>query len=171
MALTVYSTSFGLMMIWMGAELGEYKERTQDQAKVDWSLIEDREDNSNAINKEHLQYYKDLIHLRKSNPALIAPNLEFIYEHIDDQILAWRRWTDDSQDNQTEKNHVVIVSNWSVDKTHDRYEIPNMPCNGAWYEWLNNDKEYMVENNRLVVDSFVDHTARIFIYQKKRNNA
>src|ERR1700722_18511582 len=67
MAFTIAATSYGLIMIWMGEEIGEYKEKTIGIAKLDWSLIEDREDNSNAINKQHLQYYKDIIQLRKLN--------------------------------------------------------------------------------------------------------
>ena len=170
MAFAVYSSAFGLMMMWMGAELGEYKERTQGQAKIDWSLIENRPDNSNAINKEHLQYCKDVIHFRKSNSAMVSPNLEFIFENLDDKIMAWHRWADASEERKQEENHVVIVCNWSADRTFDRYEITGIPCNGSWYEWLNNDQEYIVENQTLIIESFIDHTARFFVFQKKKNN-
>ncbi|CAF4192790.1 unnamed protein product, partial [Rotaria magnacalcarata] len=53
--------------------------------------IEDREDNSYAINKEQLQFYKDAIQLRKSNAALTSPNFEFIFEDENNFILAWHR--------------------------------------------------------------------------------
>ncbi|CAF4393626.1 unnamed protein product, partial [Adineta steineri] len=140
MAFAFQATSYGLMMIWMGEEIGEYKEKTPGVAKLDWSLIEDREDNSNAINKEQLQYYKDVIQLRKLNPALTTPNLEFIYDHIDNQIMAWYRWNTTDNDIQKQENHVVTVCNWSS-TIYEKYEILNMPRNGKWYEWLNNDKE------------------------------
>jgi 1,4-alpha-glucan branching enzyme len=166
MAFAVQATSYGLMMIWMGEELGEYKEKTPGIAKLDWSLIEDREDNSNAINKEQLQYYKDVIQLRKLNPALTTPNLEFIFENVDDQIIVWHRWNATVENTDHQGNHVIVVCNWSS-STHESCEILNIPRNGRWYEWLNDDKEYLVENNKLIIDNFLDHTTRIFIYQVK----
>ncbi|CAF0732377.1 unnamed protein product [Adineta steineri] len=168
MAFTLQATSYGLMMIWMGAEFGEYKEKTPGIAKLDWSLIEDREDNSNAINKEQLQYYKDVIQLRKLNSALSTPNLEFIFEEENDQIMAWHRWNSPRYDPHEQGDHVVAVCNWSS-TTYEKYEILNIPRNGKWYEWLNNDKEYIVANNKLTVDDFIDHTVRVFIYEVKRS--
>ncbi|CAF4143271.1 unnamed protein product, partial [Rotaria sordida] len=170
MAFAIQITSFGLVMIWMGEEIGEYKEKTPGTAKIDWTLIEDREDNSNAINKEQLQFYKDVIHLRKSNAALRCPNLEFIYEHEDNQIMAWHRWNTVVDDDQKQENHIVIVCNWSSSNTYETYEILNMPRNGRWYEWLNNDKEYMVENNKLILNDFIDHSVRILIYECKKSD-
>jgi 1,4-alpha-glucan branching enzyme len=163
MAFVVQATSYGLMMIWMGEELGEYKEKTPGVAKLDWSLIQDREDNANAINKQQLQYYKDVIQLRKSNLALTTPNFEFIFEHIDDQILVWHRWNTINEN----ANHVIVICNWSS-TTHETYTILNIPQNGRWYEWLNGDKEYLVENNKLIVDNVIDHTARIFVHEMKK---
>ncbi|CAF0807602.1 unnamed protein product [Adineta ricciae] len=167
MAFTIQATSFGLMMIWMGAEFGEYKEKTPGIAKLDWSLIEDREDNSNALNKKQLQYYKDVIELHKLNLALTAQNLEFIFEEENDQVMAWHRWNSAVHDPHAEGNHVIAVCNWAS-KTYEKYEVLNVPRNGHWYEWLNDDKEYLVENNKLVIDDFVDHTVRVFVYQIKK---
>jgi 1,4-alpha-glucan branching enzyme len=164
MALTVQATAFGLMMIWMGAEIGEYKEKTPGSAKIDWSLIDDREDRSNDINKEQLQYYKDIIRLRQANSALTSPNIEFVFEQVNDQIMVWHRWTDSSSD----RNHLIIVCNWSKETTYETYQILNIPYNGKWYEWLNDDKEYIVDNNRLIIDNFLDHTARIFVYESRK---
>jgi 1,4-alpha-glucan branching enzyme len=169
MALVIQATSFGLMMIWMGEELGEYKEKTPGAAKLDWSLIEDREDNANAINKQQLQYYKDVIQLRKLNLALTTPNFEFIFEHVDDQILVWHRWKAVDENADSQGNHVIVICNWSS-TTHETYAILNIPRNGKWYEWLNGDKEYLVENNKLIVDNFIDHTARIFVYEMKKSD-
>jgi 1,4-alpha-glucan branching enzyme len=167
MAFTLQATSYGLMMIWMGAEIGEYKEKTSGVAKLDWSLIEDREDNSNAINKQQLKYYKDIIQLRKVNLALTTPNLEFIFEHVNDRIMAWYRWNSSIDDSHKQDNHVIVICNWSS-STYETYEILNIPQNGRWYEWLNDNKEYFVENNKLIVDNFLDHTVRILIYEIKK---
>ena len=167
MSFAIQATSFGLMMIWMGSEIGEYKEKTPGVAKLDWSLIEDREDNSNANNKQQLQYYKNVIHLRKSNLALTSPNLEFIFENTDDLILAWHRWNPPIHDPHKQGDHVVVVCNWSS-TTYETYEIPNIPRNGHWYEWLNDNKKYTVEHNILNIDNFIEHTVRIFIYEVKK---
>ena len=168
MALVIQATSFGLMMIWMGEEIGENKEKTPDVAKIDWSLIEDREDNSNSMNKEHFQYYKDVISLRKSNSALLKSDLEFIFEDQSDLILAWHRWNSSIHDNHKQGEHLIVVSNWAS-ISYKKYEVLNIPLNGKWYEWLNNDKEHVVENNKLIIEDFIDHTARIFIYEMKKN--
>ncbi|CAF1048926.1 unnamed protein product [Rotaria sordida] len=164
MAFAIQATSFGLMMIWMGAEIGEYKEKTPGIAKIDWTLIEDRDDNSNAINKKQLQYYKDVINLRKLNLALTSPNLEFIFEDECDLILAWHRWNPPIYDTHNQGDHVIIICNWAP-ITYEKYEILNIPRNGRWYEWLNNDEEYIVENNKLIIEDFKDHSVRIFVYQ------
>ncbi|CAF4089665.1 unnamed protein product, partial [Rotaria sp. Silwood2] len=170
MALVIQATSFGLMMIWMGAEIGEYKEKTPGVAKIDWLLIEDRDDSSNAINKEQLQFYKDVIHLRKLNLALTSPNIEYIFENENDFILAWYRWNPTIHDTHNQGDHVIIICNWAS-ITYEKYEILNIPLNGKWYEWLNSDKEYLVENNKLIIEDFKDHSARIFVYQVKKSIA
>jgi len=168
MAFALQATSYALMMIWMGEEIGEYKEKTPGVAKLDWSLIEDREDNSNALNKQQLQYYKDVIQLRKLNLALTAPNLEFIFEEENDQIMVWHRWNSPAHDPHKQGDHVVVVANWSS-TIYEKYEILNIPRNGKWYEWLNDDKEYVVENNKLTIENFIDHTVRIFVYEDKKS--
>jgi len=99
------------------------------------------------------------------------PNIEFIFEDENDQILTWHRWLPPCRDHSPFGDHVLIVCNWSKETTYETYDILNVPRNGKWYEWLNDDKEYIVENNKLVIDNLVDHTARIFIYKKKRNHS
>jgi len=85
-------TSIGIPMIWMGEEIGEYKEKTIGIAKVDWSLISDREDNSNQINKNLLGFYQGLVRLRKGNRAFFSTNLDFFHEDHDAKVLAYQRW-------------------------------------------------------------------------------
>ena len=84
--------------------------------------------------------------------------------------MVWYRWNTTIDDRQKQANHIVVACNWSSSVTHEKYEIQNMPCNGRWYEWLNNDKEYLVENNKLTVENFSDHSARIFIYEARKGD-
>jgi len=69
-----------------------YKEKTCGIAKIDWSLIADREDNSNEMNKKLLAFYHGLIDLRKGNKAFYTTNLEFVHEDHDAKVLAYQRW-------------------------------------------------------------------------------
>jgi len=69
-----------------------YKEKTCGIAKIDWSLIADREDNSNEMNKKLLAFYHGLINLRKGNKAFYTTNLEFVHEDHDAKVLAYQRW-------------------------------------------------------------------------------
>ncbi|CAF1263617.1 unnamed protein product, partial [Didymodactylos carnosus] len=153
-----------------GEELGEYKEKTPGVAKIDWSLIDDRNDNSNWLNKQHLQFYKDLIHLRKSNLSLYTENVEFLYENSEDGLMLYYRWNGHEI---KQGEHLIVLCNWSS-KTYPinnetSLEIPNIPKNGKWYDWLNENQEYNVENNILKVDSLKDHQARIFIFDYKKD--
>ncbi len=69
-----------------------YKEKTPDVAKIDWSLIADREDNANQHNKTLLAFYRGLVLLRKENKAFFQTNLDFIHEDHNTKVLAYQRW-------------------------------------------------------------------------------
>ena len=61
-------------------------------AKIDWSLMADREDHSNQLNRNLLAFYRGLIGLRKSNRAFFSTNLSFLHEDHDSKVLAYQRW-------------------------------------------------------------------------------
>ena len=69
-----------------------YKEKTIGVAKIDWSLVADREDNSNQLNKNLLAFYRGLVQLRKSNKAFYSTNLTFLHEDHDAKVLVFQRW-------------------------------------------------------------------------------
>ena len=72
--------------------LFRYKEKTIGVAKIDWSLIADREDNSNHVNKTLLGFYQGLVRLRKGNKAFYTTNLTFLHEDHEAKVLAYQRW-------------------------------------------------------------------------------
>ncbi|MDX2229201.1 MAG: alpha-amylase family glycosyl hydrolase [Leptolyngbyaceae cyanobacterium bins.349] len=117
-------TAMGIPMIWMGEELGEAKSKTTDPAKVDWTLLK------NDLNRHLFEYYKGLIALRKTNPALHTENIEFFHENPESRVLAYTRWND-------EGSRVVVVANFS-DHFLAGYTIPNFPSDGIWHEWTGN---------------------------------
>jgi len=49
------STAVGVPLIWMGEEFGEYKPKTPDSAKIDWTLL------SHDLNRGLFEYYKGLM--------------------------------------------------------------------------------------------------------------
>ncbi|MBD3882708.1 alpha amylase C-terminal domain-containing protein [Phormidium tenue FACHB-886] len=142
-------TAMGIPMVWMGSEFGEYKQRTIDSAKIDWTLL------SHDQNRSLFEYYKGLIALRKQNPALHTENIEFFFEDAEAKVFAYTRWND-------EGSRVVVVANFS-DQFLAEYPIVNFPENGKWHEWTGN---YDVESvdNQLAID-IGEYEAKVFVWQ------
>jgi 1,4-alpha-glucan branching enzyme len=142
-------TAVGVPLIWMGEEFGEYKYKTVEQAKLDWTLL------GNDLNRELFEYYKGLIALRKHNHALYTENINFFHEDPESQVLAYVRWND-------EGSRVIVVANLS-DNYLAGYQISNFPENGTWHEWTGN---YDVEagDNKMMID-LPEYEAHVFVWQ------
>ncbi|RMG13205.1 MAG: alpha-amylase, partial [Cyanobacteria bacterium J055] len=141
-------TAVGIPLIWMGEEFGEYKAKTIEQAKIDWTLLE------NDANRGLLEYYKGLIHLRKNNQALYTENIDFFHENPDAKVLAYARWND-------EGSRVVVVANLS-DNYLAGYQVPHFPANGTWHEWTG---DYDVESgdDNILID-LPEYEAKVFVW-------
>jgi 1,4-alpha-glucan branching enzyme len=140
-------TAMGVPMIWMGEEFAEYKPKTPEQNKIDWTLL------GNDRNKGLHDYYQSLVFLRKNNHALYTENIEFFYDHPDDRVLAYTRWND-------EGSRVVVVVNLSGNFLKD-YTVPHIPADGTWHEWVSNfDVE--VSGNTLVID-LPEYEAKVLV--------
>jgi 1,4-alpha-glucan branching enzyme len=140
-------TAMGVPMIWMGEEFAEYKPKTPEQNKIDWTLL------GNDTNKGLHDYYQSLIFLRKNNHALFTENIEFFYENPDDRVLAYTRWND-------EGSRVVVIANLSGNFLKD-YTIPHVPADGTWHEWVSN-YDVEVSGNTLVLD-LPEHEAKVLM--------
>jgi 1,4-alpha-glucan branching enzyme len=142
-------TAMGVPLIWMGEEFGEYKYKTTDPAKIEWALL------GNDLNRGLFDYYKGLIHLRKSNHALYTENIEFIHENPEGKVLAYSRWN-------SEGSRVVVVANFS-DQFLGGYTIDNFPENGTWHEWT---ADYDVESgdHQIMID-LGPFEAKVFVWQ------
>ena len=114
----ILMTSVGVPMIWMGEEFGEYVPMSEQSNKINWTLLE------NDKNKDLFNYYRTLIEIRKANPALRSPSINFFYEDADNGVIAFAR----SHDART-----VVVLNLS-DNDLANYSIPNFPADGSWRE-------------------------------------
>jgi len=142
-------TAVGVPLIWMGEEFGEYKAKTIEQAKIDWTLL------GNDMNKGLWEYYKGLIHLRENNQALYTENIDFFHEDPDSKVFAYTRWND-------EGSRVVVVANMS-DNYLGGYSVPHFPANGTWHEWTGN---YDVESgdDNIIID-LPEYEAKVFVWQ------
>ncbi|GAB4378368.1 MAG: alpha-amylase family glycosyl hydrolase [Elainellaceae cyanobacterium] len=142
-------TAVGVPLLWMGEEFGEYKAKTIEPAKIDWSLLK------NDDNRSLFEYYKGLIHLRKENPALYAENIDFFHEDPDSKVLAYCRWNE-------EGSRIVVVVNFS-DQFLAGYQVPNFPEDGTWHEWTGN---YDIEagDNKIMID-LPEYEAKVFVWQ------
>ncbi|NJP08797.1 MAG: DUF3459 domain-containing protein [Leptolyngbyaceae cyanobacterium RU_5_1] len=142
-------TAMGVPLIWMGEEFGEYKSKTIDPSKIDWTLLD------NDLNHSLFEYYKGLIALRKTNPALHTENIKFFHENPETKVLAYTRWND-------EGSRVVVIANFS-DQFLAGYTVPDFPVDGTWHEWTGN---YDVEagENSLMTD-LGEFEAKVFVWQ------
>jgi len=142
-------TAVGVPLIWMGEEFGEYKPKTPDSSKIDWTLL------GNDLNHGLFEYYKGLIALREHNHALYTENIDFIHENPEAKVLAYSRWND-------EGSRIVVVANFS-ENFLGGYHVPNFPQAGKWHEWTGN---YDVESgvDGMIVD-LGEHEAKVFVWQ------
>ncbi|MGB7412683.1 MAG: alpha-amylase family glycosyl hydrolase [Thermosynechococcaceae cyanobacterium] len=141
-------TAVGIPMLWMGEEFGEYKHKTQEEAKLDWTLLDNNE------NQNLLAYYKGLISLRHTNPALKTENIDFFHQNDEAKVIAYTRWND-------EGSRIVIVANFS-DQYLAGYDLPDFPADGTWHEWT---RDYDIESRdgTLIID-LSEHEAQVFVW-------
>lgn len=96
-------TNIGAPHIWNGDEMGMWGADDPDCRKpLWWSDMTFKPENRNnisakpaeydevAFNKQHFEFYKSLIQLRKSNPVLVNGELEFLESNK--HVLAYRRF-------------------------------------------------------------------------------
>lgn len=124
-AATLMLTAPGIPMLEMGEEFGDYTPNTMEDVRIRWELL------GLPQAKDLYQFYQNLILLRKSHPLLqMADNIEFLYTNPDQKVLAFKRWDD--------QNHIVMVVVNLTDSFAGQVEIPNIPANGTWHEWIHN---------------------------------
>jgi 1,4-alpha-glucan branching enzyme len=149
LATVLLMTAVGVPMIWMGEEFGEYKPKTIERSKIEWSLLE------NDLNRGLFEYYKGLINLRKNNHALYTENIDFFHEDPESKVLAYTRWND-------EGSRIVVVANFS-DNYLAGYQVPHFPANGTWHEWTG---DYDIESgdDNILID-LPEYEAKVFVWQ------
>ncbi|AFY45576.1 alpha-amylase family glycosyl hydrolase [Nostoc sp. PCC 7107] len=149
LGVAILMTAVGVPLVWMGQEFGEYKPKTPESSKIDWTLL------GNDLNRSLFDYYKGLIHLRKNSHALYTENIDFIHENPEAKVVAYSRWND-------EGSRVVVVANFS-ENFLGGYHVPNFPCGGTWHEWTAN---YDVEaGDDGIITDLGPYEAKVFVWQ------
>jgi len=143
-------TAVGVPLIWMGEEFGGSNDinTSEKNQQLNWSLLK------NDRNSSLLGFYKGLISLRKSNPALKTDNITFFHENLHDKVFAYVRWND-------EGSRVIVVANFS-DQAFFGYEISGIPEDGTWHEWTR-DYDIEAENKQLIID-IGEYEAQVFVW-------
>lgn len=121
-------TSPGIPLVWMGQEFAESAPRTPnayaERQPIDWALL------NNDNNRNLMNHYKGLIHLRGNTPALTLDTFEVIHLEAERGVFAFKRWN-------TEGNVVVVVIN--VRDVHQgEIHIGRWPEDGTWHEYIYN---------------------------------
>jgi 1,4-alpha-glucan branching enzyme len=144
---TILMTAFGIPMLWMGEEFGEFKPKTIDENKLNWQFL------ANKLNRDLFNLYKGLIALRKQHPAFASDNISFFHEDVENKVLAYERWAESGE-------KLLVVVNFSG-QALTAYRVANVPENGCWQEWAG-DFKVEVSGNQLALD-LPERAARIFI--------
>jgi len=140
-------TAVGIPMILMGEEFGETNSMTPNNPHpLNWSLVErDR-------NFDLLTHYRKLLALRRQFSALQNANIEFFHEDMDNKVLAYRRWDEES---------CVVVVIQLAEGDFDHYQVNNIPQGYAWHDWLE-DRYMELENDQLICQ-LRGYDARVFV--------
>lgn len=133
-------TAPGIPMLLMGQEFLEDKfwsDAPRSDALIWWDgLISDRH------MADHLHCTQDLIHLRRSLPALCGESINVFHVHEGNRVIAYHRWIEGvGQD-------VVIVASLN-EESFDAYEL-GFPLPGRWNEVFNSDAYDFWPNPRAV---------------------
>ncbi|CAF0901580.1 unnamed protein product [Didymodactylos carnosus] len=152
-------TSIGIPLLWMGEEFGEYKPKAIEQSKLDWTLLDDREDKSNEENKALFEYWCLMIKLRNDYKHILKTlNLDFIYEDSKLKLFVYHRYDDNKSD------QMIIVINWSKQTYYD-YNVPNVPA-GKWIEWQTK-QEYIIGKNTVFLTITTEpYQGKVFLCNK-----
>jgi 1,4-alpha-glucan branching enzyme len=149
MGAAILLTAPGAPMIFMGQEFGESAPRTLDPQPLDWELLD------NQSNRDLWNYYKGLLHLRRSNQTLQGNNFEIVYGDRDRSLLSYKRWDDAG-------GIVVVVANLKGENA-GQISIPNWPGDGKWHEYIYN---YDVDIHDCVLnDTLAESEVKIYIKQ------
>ena len=131
-------TSPGIPMLFMGEEFLEDKPWNDSNPKllIDWDGLK-----SNKVMQDYLHFCRDLIALRKRQPALRAEAVNVFHVHDENRVIAFQRWV-------VGAGRDIVVAATLSESTYWSYVV-GFPGRGKWLEVFNSD----------VYDNWVNPTA------------
>jgi 1,4-alpha-glucan branching enzyme len=129
-AMGLLLTSPGLPLIFMGQEFLEDKpwsDTPNPANEIWWQGL----DGGDKVMSDFLRFARELIGLRKNQPALRGEGCNIIHVHNQNRVLAFQRWV------QNSGQDVIIVATLS-EGTWYNYQI-GFPGGGRWLEVFNSD--------------------------------
>jgi 1,4-alpha-glucan branching enzyme len=157
----------GIPMFFMGEEVGAsrpYRYADFLNAREDYPALRQ------GAGANLFRFYRDLIFLRLSHPALRSHNLDILHTHDANRILAFRRWE--------ESEELLIVASLNNTSFIDGYSIQDSYLgDGQWREIFNSDAAVYggngVANQRLISSAGGEFTVRVpanslLVFQRQR---
>jgi len=124
-------TAPGIPQIFMGQEFLAPSQWHCDPTDlghlIQWSAL----NGADQVMANHLQFTKDAIQLRWSQPALRGENVNAFHVHNQNRVIAFQRWLDGSGQD------VIVVATLAEDTWYN-YAI-GFPYPGPWQEIFNSD--------------------------------
>ncbi len=126
-------TAVGVPMLFMGQEFLEDK-YWDDYFKRPFTLIWwDGLEGADPHSANHHRFTRDLIALRRAQPALRSDGLQVTYINNDDRIIVFQRWVPG-----TGRDVIIVVSLNETTFYNRSYQI-GFPTRGQWNEVFNSD--------------------------------
>jgi 1,4-alpha-glucan branching enzyme len=132
-------TAPGVPMIFMGQEFLEDKYWTDWPQRPDLLIWWDGLEGSNGVGgkdkamADQHRFTRDLMWLRRRQPALRADGLNVFHLHNDNRVLAFQRWIPGAG------RDVVVVASLNERTFYDRSYRIGFPSPGHWQEVFNSD--------------------------------
>lgn len=147
---TLVLTSPGIPMIWMGEEFGQPTPRTHERQPLIWALL--GEERNQGLHAHH----KNLIALRKHNPALTSENYQPLVSESERGFLAFKRWSEGG-------NIVVVAANLRGDSSGEIVIPLDNIEDGIWRECIYG---YEVQaTNGILRDTLYEAEAKVYVKQ------
>jgi 1,4-alpha-glucan branching enzyme len=131
-AMAILLTAPGIPQIFMGQEFLEDKPWDVDPKGANLLSWDDLDSPTDSSMRDHLQFTKDLIALRRELPALRSDNVHAFFQSDQDRVMAYHRWREATGDD------VVVVASFA-ETTWTGYRI-GFPLPGLWIERFNSNE-------------------------------
>jgi 1,4-alpha-glucan branching enzyme len=120
-------------MVFMGQEFLEDKHWTDDPNAVDLMISWAGLEGGDKHMSDHHRFTRDLMWLRRHQPALRGEGLNVFHVHNDNRIIAFHRWV------EGEGRDVVVVASLRENTFYDHTYRLGFPGSGHWEEVFNSD--------------------------------